>query len=659
MTDDDPDLRDEVRELRAAVDDIDSRLSSLESAIERPAEENRTGASGDPADARSEADAAAAGAADAPSAGGSWAQEPGRPSPADRPADGEGGPVADEGRGPPADAPTDTDSGGRDWELDVGIRWLGVVGVLALLVGVGLFVRYAIQQDLLGYAARIALGVGAGAAMVAVGRYAARDDRYHRLGGIVVGGGLAIAALSLYAAYGFESYRAAIGTTLGAAVAGLTAVVAVGLWISHRDDRPLVGAESLLIGYLTAGVTIPEWGALTLAYALVLTIAVAAVSIDRDRPALPLGGVIGSYGVYVAWRGALDGGQALAAGAFLAVAFGTFLATAIHPGRRDRTGWRSWLDHLLVVTNALAFATLFARLFAAGAAVPRSLTFLSLAVTFAGIVIAADRRLVRETPAAPYLAVGFYALAVDLALAPVWVTIVLAASLPAALLASIRLEDSRARLATHGLALVLVAKVALPDAMGLAPVGFDPWVVPTRLVAFLAAIAACYGVAVLIERRSDARPSANPDAQGRDPVAESDPPDRGSPTGPAAESDAPDSRLLAIPGRTYAWVGTALVTELLWLELSSYPLSVAWAAFALALLAVGFVAGRRSLRYQGIALLGLTTVKVFLVDTSGLDPLTRTLSFLTLGAVLLVAAFAYARNAGRLGDSAGEPAANE
>lgn len=615
MTDEDPDLRREVRELRAALDALESRLSSLESAIDQPAEVNRTESEGDQEDVGREAGAVAA--------------------------ENERGFVAENGQGPPAagkrrstgdgegssseDGPTEPDSGGRDWELDVGIRWLGVVGVFALLVGVGLFVRYAIQQDLLGYAARIALGVVSGSAMVGIGRYAARDERYDRLGGIVVGGGLAIAAFSLYAAYGFETYREAIGTTLGATVATLSAVAGIGLWISLHDDRPLVGAESLLIGYLTAAVTIPEWGVLTLAYALGPTIVVTAVSIRRDRVALPLGGVLGSYGVYLAWRGAVDGSQA-AAGGFLVAVFSCFFVTAIYPGRSERTGWYAWFGHLLVVTNALTFAALLERLFAAGSTWPRSLLFLSLAVAFAGIVVAADRRLVRETPTAPFLAAGFYALAVDLALSPVWVTVVLAASLPAALVASTRLDRPHARFATHGLALVLVTKVALVDATGLTPIEFDPWVVPTRLVAFLAAIGACYAIAVLVDRLAEAASRA--------------------------DSDQADHWLPSVSGTTYAWIAAALVTELLWLELSSYPLSVAWAAFALALLAVGFVAGRRSLRYQGIALLGLTTLKVFLVDTSGLDPLTRTLSFLTLGAVLLVAAFTYARNAPQLGDSA-------
>lgn len=44
-----------------------------------------------------------------------------------------------------------------------------------------------------------------------------------------------------------------------------------------------------------------------------------------------------------------------------------------------------------------------------------------------------------------------------------------------------------------------------------------------------------------------------------------------------------------------------------------------------------------------MALLTVTTAKVFVLDTAGLDPTPRFLSFLVLGVVLLVASFVYAK----------------
>ncbi len=71
--------------------------------------------------------------------------------------------------------------------------------------------------------------------------------------------------------------------------------------------------------------------------------------------------------------------------------------------------------------------------------------------------------------------------------------------------------------------------------------------------------------------------------------------------------------------------------------------SAAWVLVGLALLAVGLVRGRRSLRLGGLALFGLALVKIFVYDLANLSSLARAFSFLAVGGVLLVAALLYQR----------------
>jgi uncharacterized membrane protein len=70
-------------------------------------------------------------------------------------------------------------------------------------------------------------------------------------------------------------------------------------------------------------------------------------------------------------------------------------------------------------------------------------------------------------------------------------------------------------------------------------------------------------------------------------------------------------------------------------------LSVLWALYACGL----FVAGRgnRLLRVMGLVLLSLTTLKVFLVDLSALERVYRIISFIMLGAILLIVSYFYQR----------------
>jgi uncharacterized membrane protein len=76
-------------------------------------------------------------------------------------------------------------------------------------------------------------------------------------------------------------------------------------------------------------------------------------------------------------------------------------------------------------------------------------------------------------------------------------------------------------------------------------------------------------------------------------------------------------------------------------ELWAY--SGAWLVFGGVLLALGIRNGARGTRYAGLAVLGLTVLKVFLVDMSELVGLWRVLSFLGLGLTLIALGRAYRR----------------
>ncbi|HEX7399861.1 MAG TPA: DUF2339 domain-containing protein [Candidatus Limnocylindrales bacterium] len=72
-------------------------------------------------------------------------------------------------------------------------------------------------------------------------------------------------------------------------------------------------------------------------------------------------------------------------------------------------------------------------------------------------------------------------------------------------------------------------------------------------------------------------------------------------------------------------------------------LSALWSVLGAAAFATGLVARRPPIRLFGLGLLGLATVKVFLVDLAALDVTYRVLSLVALGVLLLVSAAVYAR----------------
>src|SRR6185503_4487788 len=153
---------------------------------------------------------------------------------------------------------------GLDLEQRIGARWATWVGIVAILVGVALFLKWAFDSALLGPAPRVALGLVAGLVMLGGGLLLHRRRDVPYLSEGLAGGGLGVLFLSLFAAhalYGLVGPKSAFVamfavTLLGTAVAVvssrlITAVLAVlgGLLtpVLLQVDRP---DERNLLAYL-------------------------------------------------------------------------------------------------------------------------------------------------------------------------------------------------------------------------------------------------------------------------------------------------------------------------------------------------------------------------------------------------------------------------
>jgi len=75
--------------------------------------------------------------------------------------------------------------------------------------------------------------------------------------------------------------------------------------------------------------------------------------------------------------------------------------------------------------------------------------------------------------------------------------------------------------------------------------------------------------------------------------------------------------------------------------LGQMALSVLWSVYAGVLAAVGFVRRSAGVRWAGLALFGVTVIKVMIIDIARLEQLYRIIVFLVLGVLLLVVAWGY------------------
>lgn len=125
-------------------------------------------------------------------------------------------------------------------EFAFGSKVFTGVGVVAVLLAVGFFLRYAFAHDLISPGARVGLGIVFGVALAGLGNFL--RDKYKGYGLALVGGGLGVIYISLYAAHYFYGFLPA-GVVMVAIVALTVGSVAMGIRY----------ASELLVGYAFFG----------------------------------------------------------------------------------------------------------------------------------------------------------------------------------------------------------------------------------------------------------------------------------------------------------------------------------------------------------------------------------------------------------------------
>jgi uncharacterized membrane protein len=98
------------------------------------------------------------------------------------------------------------------------------------------------------------------------------------------------------------------------------------------------------------------------------------------------------------------------------------------------------------------------------------------------------------------------------------------------------------------------------------------------------------------------------------------------------------------PEQLLFFTAVGLLTVLLALEMRHGMVTLAWGVEGVAVFVLALWLGERSFRLTGLGLLLLCVGKILLVDVWRLDPRDRYLTFIVLGAALLLVSFLYTRN---------------
>jgi uncharacterized membrane protein len=147
---------------------------------------------------------------------------------------------------PPSGAPGPPAGPALDLEQRIGARWATWVGIVVILVAVGLFLKWAFDNEYLGPAARVGVGIVGGLLMLLAGLALHRRRDLPYLSEGLAGGGLGVLYLSLFAAHALYSL---LGPT--AAFGAMFAVTLLGTLVAVLSSRLSTAVLAVLGGLLT------------------------------------------------------------------------------------------------------------------------------------------------------------------------------------------------------------------------------------------------------------------------------------------------------------------------------------------------------------------------------------------------------------------------
>jgi uncharacterized membrane protein len=239
---------------------------------------------------------------------------------------------------------------GYSMEFAVASTWLLRLGVVILVMGIGFFLKYSIDEGLLAPTGRVALAILAGLALLLAGARLL-GSAYHLLGQGLLGGGIATLYFSVYAAVNFYGL---ISPTLAFALLGLVTVCAGVLAV--RFDSMLVAILGLIGGYGTPimlGSGPVNYVGL-FSYLLFLGCGTLGISLRKNWHLLNYLGLLFTYGLVVAALGDYQPASFLEVFPFLVAFFALYSTTLFLFNVRHRV--KSTLIELLgLYANAAAF----------------------------------------------------------------------------------------------------------------------------------------------------------------------------------------------------------------------------------------------------------------------------------------------------------------
>lgn len=505
----------------------------------------------------------------------------------------------------------------------IGTRWIGAIGIVAVILGVGFFLKYSFDNNLIGEAGRVMLGIVGGIAFLGTGEYLQKNKNLGRYAQILSGGGLAVLYLSFYAAFALFHLIPAL-----LAAVGMVAVTTTGMTLSHRYAAYSLALVALSGGLLTpvmlsTGENQPQ---VLFSYILLLDVGTLLLLRFRPWPSLAAVSLFGTALLYSSWHQAYYSADQQTI-AFVAVMVFFLVYNLYILFFRLRKASESAADHLVIFGSCLFFflAVLAQQEFA------NNWTVRFLALLLAGIEIALAGFVRRSSGTARMSVVSYAALSVVMTVIATFISfeqrwVLPAVSIEMAILGwwANKLDLPDFRWGAYLLGIFVLMQFSYDAFLSLDP--FERFVpfFNRRFPGSVVSVASFY---VLLHAGSRYKNILSLNERSVHAII-------------FFITQALSLILLSLEIHDFFIDGAGNVSSVYAYQMS---LSVLWALYASLLTGVGIAKRIRRARILGIVILGGAVLKVFFMDLSFLEPLYRIISFIVLGLLLLAVSYGYNR----------------
>jgi uncharacterized membrane protein len=546
---------------------------------------------------------------------------------------------------PPRPSIASTLKSQRDLESRIGSHWLNRIGIAAMLIGVSYFLKFAFENNWIGPAGRISIGLIAGIAVV-IWSEGFRRKNYKAFSYSLKAVGIGTLYLSLWAAFHLYSLMpSSIAFAMMLVVTGATSVMAL------TQDAQILAAFALIGGFTTPFLlkTGQNREVALFTYVAILDVATLVLVTFKPWRRLLVMSYAGTLVLYLGWYWTFYNRNQLT----LTLSYATFFFAifAIAPLiTLQPEGEHPILAAIPAVVAFVNAGVYFLEAYAMIAEVNKvNMAWFALALAAVYIFLSRQvhaRRLAAGTTEILYflhlaIAIGFITVAIPIRLDAHWITIGWFIEAGVLLWIGNRINSDFLNAFALSALVLGVTRLLFIDNFHSEQLIFN-----LRMATYAVAVAVLGGVAWFGAKRTDdtARVVGALAIVSLNVLALR-----------ALSLEVSDRyiRQMASVGTPFnQWRGAYL--DYRNLEIArDFTYSALWMAYGAMLMIVGFLRRSAFVRWQALILIAVTIVKVFVYDVSQLDRAYRIVSFIVLGALLLAISFAYQRDWLKLSSKSG------